>query len=385
MPGPERGRYAYFSKEEYQRRQEKASELMDARNIDALFILQAENLLYFTGYTSWLKASKHRPFVAILPKGREPLLVLPRLQLGDAEGFSHVEDIRLWASDYLQCYADTLKDLGLANKRIGVEIGHDTHLAMSLLEYEQLKGMLPDATWVDGADLIFDVRKIKSPAEIEYLRKASEIADKAVENAWSILRPGITERDVFASMASTFVQEGAEEIGFVIIRSTPEDLYMRNKMPSDRVLQEGDVVSCDIGCQYRGYWSDMMRAAAIGEPSEQMAKGFAAAKLVNTAVREAARPGMVIDELDKVRARAIEENGFGTWLPSIGHCLGTTVHELPRIAGGVEDVLEPGMVFTVEPGVYFEPYVFNIEDVMVVMEDEVVSLNNYPRDLYIAG
>jgi Xaa-Pro aminopeptidase len=214
---------------------------------------------------------------------------------------------------------------------------------------------------------------------------SSEIADKAVENAWHSLRPGITERDIFATMARTFVEEGAEEIGFVIIRSTPEDLYMRNKMPTDRVLQAGDVVSCDIGCQYRGYWSDMMRAAAIGEPDETLARGFAAAALLNTAVREAARPGMTIDELDRVRARTIEENGFGVWLPSIGHCLGTTVHELPRIAGGVQDVLEPGMIFTVEPGVHLPPYVFNIEDVMLVTETGVESLNRYPRELYIAG
>jgi Xaa-Pro dipeptidase len=382
---PEKGRYAWFTRDEYERRQNKASRLMAERGIDALFILQAENLSYFTGYISWLKSSKHRPFVGILPQGKDPVLALPRLQLGDAEGFSYVEDIRLWSANYLDFFVDTLKDMGLSNKRIGVEIGHDTHLAMSLLEFEQLKAMLPDVTWVDATDLIFDVRKIKSEPEIAYLRRSSEIADKAVENAWHSLRPGITERDIFATMARTFVEEGAEEIGFVIIRSTPEDLYMRNKMPTDRVLQAGDVVSCDIGCQYRGYWSDMMRAAAIGEPDETLARGFAAAALLNTAVREAARPGMTIDELDRVRARTIEENGFGVWLPSIGHCLGTTVHELPRIAGGVQDVLEPGMIFTVEPGVHLPPYVFNIEDVMLVTETGVESLNRYPRELYIAG
>jgi Xaa-Pro aminopeptidase len=382
---PEKGRYAWFTRDEYQRRQDKASTLMAERGIDALFILQTENLSYFTGYISWLKSSKHRPFVSIQPQGKAPVLVLPRLQLGDAEGFSYVEDIRLWSADYLRFFADTIKDMGLANKRIGVEIGHDTHLAMSLLEFEQLKAMLPDVTWVDATDLIFDVRKIKSAPEIAYLRRSSEIADKAVENAWKALRPGMTERDVFTIMARTFVEEGAEEIGFIIIRSTPDDLYMRNKMPTDRILRAGDVVSCDIGCQYRGYWSDMMRAAAIGEPDEIMARGFAAAALVNTAVREAARPGMTIDDLDKVRARTIEEHGFGVWLPSIGHCLGTTVHELPRIAGGVQDVLEPGMVFTVEPGVHFPPYIFNIEDVMIVTETGTESLNRYPRELYIAG
>jgi Xaa-Pro dipeptidase len=381
---PEKGRYAFFSHEEFQQRQNKAYQLMDKYEIDAMFILQGENLCYFTGYISWLKDSKHRPFVGILAKEKDPVLVLPRLQLGDAEGFSHVEDIRLWSSDYLDFYVDTFKDLGLANKRIGVEIGHDTHLAMSLLEFEQLKSMLPDATWVDCTDLIFECRKIKSPQEIAYIRKAGELADKAVENSWKSLRAGMSEREIATIMANTFSDGGAEELGFVIIRSTPEDLYMRNKMATDRILQKGDVISCDIGCVYRRYWSDMMRAAAIGEPAKEMADGFAAAAVVNKAVREAIRPGMEIDELDQVRARTIEENNYGTWLPSIGHCLGTTVHELPRIAGGVHDILEPGMVFAVEPGVYFPPYVFNIEDVVVVTEDGYESFNNYPRELYIA-
>jgi Xaa-Pro aminopeptidase len=168
---PEKGRYAWFTRDEYERRQNKASRLMAERGIDALFILQSENLSYFTGYISWLKSSKHRPFVGILPQGKAPVLALPRLQLGDAEGFSYVEDIRLWSANYLDFFINTLKDMGLSNKRIGVEIGHDTHLAMSLLEFEQLKAMLPDVTWVDATDLIFDVRKIKSEPEIAYLRR----------------------------------------------------------------------------------------------------------------------------------------------------------------------------------------------------------------------
>jgi Xaa-Pro dipeptidase len=381
---PEIGRYAWFTSDEFQRRQEKVSELMEQFEIDGLFILQAENLLYLTGYTSWLKNSKHRPFVTIMAKGQEPILVLPALQRGDAEGFSYVKDMRFWKDNRLNLYVDTLKELGLDNKRIGVEIGADTHLAMSLLEFEELKALLPDATWVDCAPLMFEARKIKSAQEIKYLRKASELADLAVENAWKNLRAGMTERDVSKIMATTFMEGGAEEIGFIIIRSTPDDLYMRNKMPTDRVLQVGDVISCDIGCSYRSYWSDMMRGAAIGEPSKLMAEGFAAAALVNQAVREAIRPGMEIDALDKVRERTLKENGFGEWVPFIGHALGSTVHELPRIAGGNHDLLEPGMVFAVEPGVYFPPYVFNIEDVVLVTETGYESLNNYPRELYIA-
>jgi Xaa-Pro dipeptidase len=196
---------------------------------------------------------------------------------------------------------------------------------------------------------------------------------------------GIPEREIIANIGKTYLDEGADELGSIIIRSTPEDLYMRNKMPSDRILWEGDVVSCDTGCCYRGYWSDMMRAASIGEPSKEMADGFAAAAKVNTAVREAIRPGMEIDALDQVRAKVIEENNFGTWLPSIGHTIGTTVHELPRIAGGVHEVLQPGMVFCVEPGVHFPPYVFNIEDVVLVTEEGCDTLSIYPREIYIAN
>lgn len=382
---PQKGRYSYFTKQEFKARQDMAKGLMDKYELDALFILQPENLHYFTGYLSWLKMSKHRPFAAILPRDGDPILILPRLQLGDAEGFSYVEDIRLWSADFIDFYVQAFKDLGLANKRIGVELGHDTNLAMSYLDYEALKARLPDATWSDCADLVFDCRKIKSPQEIAYLRRASEIADKAVENAWKALHPGVREGEIVGIMGETFLREGAEEVGFIIIRSTPEDLYMRNKMPTNRYIQRGDVVSCDIGCVYHQYWSDMMRAAAVGEPDPLMAKGFAAAALINTIVREAARPGMEIHDLDQVRAKALEENGFGVWLPSIGHCLGTTVHELPRIASGVHQTLEPGMVFTVEPGVHIPPYVFNVEDVMLVTENGVESLNQYPRELQIVN
>jgi Xaa-Pro aminopeptidase len=138
---PELGRYAWFTRDEFKQRHDKVSTLMERFEIDGLFILQAENLLYLTGYTSWLKNSKHRPFVTIMAKNREPVLVLPALQKGDAEGFSYIEDMRFWKEDRLQMYADTIKELGLENKRIGVEIGDDTHLAMSLLEFEKLKSM----------------------------------------------------------------------------------------------------------------------------------------------------------------------------------------------------------------------------------------------------
>jgi Xaa-Pro dipeptidase len=381
---PELGRYAWFTKNEYLQRQEKVSRLMEKYEIDGIFILQTENILYLTGYTSWLKNSKHRPFVTIMAKGQEPVLILPALQKGDAEGFSFIQDMRFWSDDRLNYYVNAFQDLGLDNKRVGVEIGEDTHLAMSLLEFEQLKAMLPNVTWIDCAPLMFEARKIKSPQEIEYLRCASSLADQAIENAWKALRPGVNERAISNVIARTFAEGGAEEIGFIIIRSTPEDLYMRNKMPTDRIIQKGDVISCDIGCSYRGYWSDMMRAASIDQPDELMAKGFLAAAMVNTLVREAIKPGMEIDELDKVRAKALKDNGLREWVPFIGHALGSTVHELPRIAGGNHEILESGLVFAVEPGVYFPPYVFNIEDVVVVTEAGYESLNNYPRELYIA-
>jgi Xaa-Pro dipeptidase len=385
MEMPEKGRYAYFSSEEYKERQQHASQLMDKYELDALIVMGPENLFYLTGYISWLKDDYDRSFLGVLPKGSEPVLLLPRLQLGDAEGFSYIEDIRLWRSNPVEFYVESIKDLGLDTKRIGLELGFDSHIWMSQMDLEKMKSLLPNVTWKDCAALMFECRRIKSPQEITYLRRASQITDKAVENAWNALRPGMLESELSAIIAKTFAEEGAQELGFIALRSTPDDFMMRNKLVTERELKVGDVISCDMGCVYRMYWSDMMRAASIGKPSPEIAKGFADALVVNTAVREAIRPGMEIDELDGVRAKTVEENGFGEWLPSIGHCIGSSCHESPGIRGGVHEILEPGMVFCVEPGVYYPPHVFNIEDVVLVTDDGAESLNNFQRELYITG
>ncbi|MFO8035716.1 MAG: Xaa-Pro peptidase family protein [Anaerolineales bacterium] len=383
----ERGQYAYFSEEEYNQRQQKAFALMEKDGLDALFLLQSENILYFTGYTSWLKTSKHRPFVCLLVKGHDPILILPLLQSGDAEAFSFVEDIRLWSANYLDLYVSTIKDLGLDDKRIGVEVGEDTHLAMPYIEFERMKAMLPDVDWVDCSRLVFECRKIKSPQEIVYMRKASEIADKAIENACNNMHAGMLEREICEIVGKTFAEEGAEEIGFVIVRSAPshshEEGFLCNKVATDREIRSGDIIGFDIGCVYRGYCSDMMRAASIGEPDPQVVKGYAATMKINRAVREGVRPGITADELDKIREKAFKETQYEPWLPFTGHAIGSTAHELPRIGPGVEEVLQPGLTFAIEPTVKVPPYIFIIEDVMLVTEDGGESLNKVPRDLYI--
>lgn len=379
----ERGRYANFSAEEYRKRQQKASVFMESYEMDALFIMQTENINYFTGYNSWLKDSKHRPFVCILPKGEDPVLVLPNLELGSAESFSFVEDIRLWGTDYVDFYVSILKDLKLDQKNIGAELGPDTRLGMPYLEFKKFQERLSTVVWKDCTNLIWDCRMIKSPQEIEYLRRASEITDQAVINAYGALYDGITEREIARIMAATFMEEGADETGFIILRSGLEDNYIRNKYATDRKLRRGELIVCDIGCVYRDYWSDMMRMACIGTPSPQIVEAHHAALTVNTAVREAARPGMTIHELYEVMAKTNEEHGFKASWPGIGHSIGMTGHELPRIAANEFAVFEPGLVFTVEPGVQFPPLFMNIEDVMVITEDGAESLNKCPRELFV--
>jgi Xaa-Pro aminopeptidase len=219
------------------------------------------------------------------------------------------------------------------------------------------------------------------------MRRASEIADKAIENAFKGMQAGMLEREICQIVGRTFAEEGAEEIGFTIVRSDPshsyEEEFLCNKMATDREIMPGDIIAFDIGCVYRGYCSDMMRTASIGEPTQAVAVGYKAAMEISQKVRDAVRPGITADELDQARVKAFEESGYKSWLPFTGHAIGTTVHELPRIAPGVEEVLQPGMTFASEPLVSVPPYVFIIEDVMLVTEDGGESLNKMSRDLYI--
>ncbi len=380
-----------FPKEEYEGRVLKAQELMRERGIDCLLLTQFENLYYFTGYITWLiRTSKHRPSIALLPASGNPVLIIPELEIPAAEMVTWSDDIRGWSSNYVSLWVDTLTELKVAGGTIGAELGEESSLGMPISDWENLKNRLPRARWADAQSLIYALRSIKSPREASYMRKAGEISSEACKAAWETLgnamrnNKPVTEKDIFAAMASRMAEEGALLPGFINVRSGKAQGMMHNKYPTDRVIQKGDWLAMDYGAIYNNYNSDLIRVGSFGRPPAGWERYHSMQLDIAARIREMVRPGIAVKQLCQVKEDACKEYGLEVpWL-GIGHCIGLNIHELPRINPDVDLVLKPGLCFTVEPGFSAEGNTFCIEDVVMVTENGHEVLTPGDRELFIA-
>ncbi len=384
-----RGKYAGFPVSEFRDRVTRTQAAMRAEGIDALFLSQLETVWYFTGFKTWLKISKHRPFTALIPHEGDPILILPPIEAGDGDAFAWVPDIRLWphpASGYVELWADLMREKGYTNATIGGEVGADTQMGMSLEDWQGLAKLTPGNRYVDCAPLLWSVRCIKSPLEVERLELACRANDAAVAAAWAALRPGMTERDLARVIGIAMMENGADVPAFLIVRSGEDGARTWNQYATDRVIEPNDLVGLDVGCQVGEYFSDMIRIGCAGTPTDAAVRAQNAADSIAQQVRDAIRPGMVIEDLDKVRRNAIRESGYTAAFHGMGHMIGTTVHELPRIGPDVQETLKPGMVFTIEPGITSETgWLFGVEDLVLVTETGARTLTHAPRHLAIGA
>lgn len=392
MDNQKDAKFLVFSREEYAKRLDHAKRLMEQHQLDALLVSAPPNLVYLTGYRTNLFDSNFRPFLAVIPLNGDPTLLLPDLELGVGQEVSPFEDVRAWgrtkgcfAPDPVTAVSEVVKEKGLSQARIGLELGTGMRLGMGLDQYNQLQSILPSITWYNSAPLLWELRKVKSAQEIEYIRESQRITDAAYHAALDFAREGVTEKELQQVLGTTMMREGADKIGFLIVTSGPDRYKMTNPYASRRKLQNGDMVILDIGAIYEGYWSDITRGFFIGGVSDEQRRFYEAARAITEDTVKAVKPGVTCAEVDRVAEQSITERGFKDYmLHRTGHSLGLEVHELPSIAPGDETVLEPGMVITIEPGIYdFSIGAFRVEDLILVTETGYEYLSHAPRELIV--
>lgn len=376
-----------FPPDEFQRRAAKAQGLMREHGMAALFMSHLHNLFYFTGYRSLLRDSQHRPFAAVLPAEGEPILILPSLEIGNANLKSWVKDVRLWQAtdDYVAMYCDALKAAGAHDATVGIEMGDDLWLGMPIYQWERFQKLLPKARFVSSTDILWQLRSVKSPAEIAYLRRAAEIASQSIGAAWNALRSGMTEIDVAAVIGQSMLGQGADAPGFLIVRSGFGAHNAGNKYATSRLIQPGEIITVDIGCYYHGYASDMIRSACLGQPDREHRRLQEVALALNRACIAEVRAGVAIKAIDQVRQRFLQEHGFPVPpYAGVGHSLGISVHEMPRIGPEGDGVLQAGNVITIEPSIKAGSWGgISVEDMVVVTELGYDCLTVAPRELFV--
>jgi Xaa-Pro dipeptidase len=363
-----------------QDRLQAVEERLRLRNLAGWILVPGPNLLYLTG---WRAMQSERVVLAVFPRGGDPFLFVPHLEAEAAREATGIARVLTYRDESgpEPALARALSAWALSNPVLGAEFA-----AMRLLERAAVNGVCPKARWADIGDDLAWVRQEKDAEEIANLRRAAEIATAAVEAGRRVLRPGVSEAEVRRACARALLDADSFSPFGVMVASGPRSA-LPHAPDGDREIREGDLCWIDLGASWGGYCADITRTFAVGAPDPRLAEAYRAVAEAQQAARSAARPGVAAEDLDHAARRVIGERGFGEYFPHrTGHGLGLEDHERPFIVDGNADPLRPGMVFTVEPGVYLPGRGgVRIEDDLVVTPEGCRTLTDYPRDWLAAA
>jgi Xaa-Pro aminopeptidase len=334
--------------------------LLEPLELDALYITRPENVRYLTGFPHPEDAQ-----VLITPEGAF-LLTDPRYP--EAERESRIPARVLKREEREALFQDL-------RGRVGFEAEHLPYAAL-----ERLRELSP-AEWVPTKGVIERLRLKKSPEEVARIRQAQALAERALERALALLRPGVEEREVALEIEFFLRKEGAEGVAFPPIVASGARGALPHAGASEKRLEPGELITLDLGAKVAGYHSDMTRTVALGKPSPEMRRVYEAVQEALEVALQGLKPGRTGKEVDALAREALGRHGLDRYfVHSLGHGVGLAVHEGPGLSPYTEEVLEPGMVVTVEPGVYL-PGVggVRIEELVLITEDGIELLSRFPR------
>ncbi|WP_093335547.1 M24 family metallopeptidase [Salibacterium halotolerans] len=272
----------------------------------------------------------------------------------------------------------------LKQEQAAVLVFEKDHVSYSGFESLQ-RNTKVELTPVSG--LLEEIRLIKTEDELDVLQKAVDIADRAFEHIASYIKPGVKEIDVSNELEFFMRREGAVSSSFDIIAASGVRSALPHGVASEKEIQSGELLTLDFGAYFKGYCSDITRTVAVGEPSSRLREIYQVVHEAQLKALEEIKPGMTGVEADAAARDHIVKHGFGEYFGhGLGHGLGMEVHEGPRLSPKSNQVIEPGMVVTVEPGVYVpEVGGTRIEDDIVITEDGNKTLSKSPKELMILG
>ena len=233
--------------------------------------------------------------------------------------------------------------------------------------------------------LLDDLRAAKDEEELDIMRRAQEITDEAFKAILNFIRPGLTEREIAARLVYELMRRGGEKMSFDPIVAAGPNGSRPHAVPGDQVVDTGMFITMDFGCKVEGYCSDMTRTVALGQPTEEMEKVYAAVLAAQKAGINAARAGVTGREVDEAARRCLREEGYEEYFThSFGHSLGIDIHESPNASPSESRVLPVGAVISAEPGVYLPGrFGVRIEDVLILNESGCEDITRSPKDLIV--
>jgi Xaa-Pro dipeptidase len=358
--------------EEFLGRLHHAQELMSTLNpkFDALLLGPGTSLYYFTGIRWGLS---ERLLALVLPRTGQPVLISPAFEEARMrELMRYPIDVRVWQEEQspTRLIATTLADKNIRTGRVGIEE------SLSFTFYDHFRAAAPSYECVSADPVTIGCRAVKSPHELELMRLACEATCDVYRLVFQNLQEGMTGEDISRMVSRAYAKMNLRGEAMVLLGPAAA---LPHGTREPQKLKEGDVVLMDDGCLVEGYWSDVTRTGVLGKPSEKMLRAYDAVRKAQNAALDAARTGKLSGSVDDAARAAITSAGFGPdykfFTHRLGHGIGLDGHEHPYLVRGSKTVLEPGMTFSNEPGIYI-PGEFGIrcEDLMAIAPDGPAQL-----------
>lgn len=359
----------------YGERLRRAQALLPAYRLDGLYLVAGPNMRYFTGFSAyeggwpvWLSA-------LLLPATGEPILIISDMHFAiyQAQGGSGVKDVRTYmdGQNPAGLLGDVLRELGLVSGRLGVQDN------MWFGDSQLIRTAAPGIEITSAEALLGRLRMVKDTQEIEAVRRANAFCVAGFTQAREAIRAGRPEYEAGLEIAQAMLAAGSETMGV--------SGHFRDW--SRRHFQPGDVVDVDIAGKYRGYSSDTARMVFIGRPNPEVERMYQITIEAFEATLEIIKPGVPAEEVHRVCADYMIRHGYAQ-LWKVGHGVGLgPVHEAPLVEEGNQTLLEPGMIFTVDPGCFiqggYKDLPIHIEDDILVTATGAESLTVYTREMVV--
>lgn len=349
---------------------------LNDEKLDGVILFPSPNQYYLTGFKTF---PGERLLLTIITKSGEAFFISPKLYEGQVKSQSSIEEIYAWNDEenpYL-LLSEIMKKKGLDKGTFAVD---DTMWSAQLLS---IIDVLPHVRFVTMGSIISSMRLKKSEDEIKNMQIAGKIADDVFMAVKEYVKPGMTETEIAAFMEYEMRKKGADGPSFETIVGSGANSALPHYSPGDKKIANGEFIVLDFGAIYKGYCSDTTRTLCVGEPTEKMLEVHNIVREAQKIGVEAVKPGIKAKEVDIAVRKYIESKGYGKYFTHrTGHGIGLEVHEQPFISGIGEMILEPGMAFSIEPGIYIEgEFGVRIEDIVVVTNEGSIRMNNSPREL----
>lgn len=376
-----------FPVEEYERRAGAAQALLAEQRLDALLVCTEPEVRYLTGFHTPFWQSPTRPWFVVVPLEGRPIAVIPGIG-APSMGETWIHDIRTWPAprpddDGVSLLAATLHEVAGAEGRVGVPMGHETHLRMPLADWDDLQEATNGITYHDATDVVRNLRMCKSELEIAKTAHVCGIVSDAFDGIPDLLSAGMTEREAFAAFRIDLLRRGADDVPYLVGATGPgfDDVI---RQPSDRVIVDGDLLMFDTGTVFDGYFSDFDRYYAFGRADDAARRAHETVWDATEAGLAVLRPGITTSDLWAAMAGVLDAGGsLGNDVGRLGHGLGMQVTEWPSNTRDDGTVITEGMVLTLEPGLTWAPgcMMLHEENVVVRADGPELLSRRAPREL----